>query len=506
MPDYIGQAKGNIFLSALGSFWTQIFEQKDLIATVLHGSSMNIADLYFRLCELMLGSALKDVPIFSRQTWSQLVWLRSNINVGTDQFYQYGDPLAYGDEDVYYGSVWPSSQTALRLPQDLENIGSFICNKIYNPSLVLVAGRDYLIRNQVIIFSSDIFENGLVPTRNIYDIDGNIIDQEISLWAPKVYVDKEDLYNKYGSLIGLKGKSSQEYKSLLLTTLALYTAGPKTRYVEGFLNAVFDLPIALDDEEIKYVITEGDETKVYTKKNLYVLDSTQSLVPLYPGKQLKVFDPFYEIVTIIQNRDHPFWLNNRNFLTLPKKLLSGDYQSPLFVQRAKVEYNIKIGATAVMPVKGTFSESLQTLFENYPLKIGMPGFKIGASKCGFDALNYIADQVKNNLFFILISSPKVKATNMTAGVTRLFKSVIPAFCSYIFMTELQDLQEEYNVIDSIEEDVAIYEGHTKLEELSLNKDIMDGHYGIVKIGQAVIGPLFIIGETKFNAGPMIIDN
>jgi hypothetical protein len=453
----------------------------------------------------MLGSALKDIPIFSRKTWQQLLWLRSNINVDTDQFYQYGDPIAYGDEGVYYGSAWPSAQTALKLPEGIEDIGSFVCNKIYNPSLVLVSGRDYVIKNNVIIFSSDIFGNSLVPTRNVYDIDGNIVDQEISLWAPRTYVDKKDLYHQYGSLIGINKSSSQEYKSLLLTTLALYTAGPKTRYVEGFLNAVFDLPIALDDEEIVYVVEEGDETKAYTKNNIYTLDNAQDLKPLYPGKQLKSFDPFYNIITIIQNRDHPFWLNNRNFLTLPTKLLSGDYYSPLFIERAKVEYEPKIGAVAKLPAKGLFSEELQEHFDNHPLKIGMPGFKIGTTSFSFDALDYIANQIKDNLFFIIISSTKAKATNMSADITRIFKSVIPAFCSYIIMTELRGQQEEYDLEDDITEDIAIYEGHTKTEDLVLNEDIMDGHYGVVKIGQAIIGNNFIVGETKFNSGPMIID-
>lgn len=478
MSKIIGQSYGNILLSSLGSFWNLIFKDKDLFTKICHGSEIELSNFYFRACEIILGTSVKDIPVFNKQNWKRIIWKKTQINVDTDGYYKYGQDIQYGDSQVFYGGKWPTQQISLKLPGNIINTSNFICNRIYNPSLILYNGKDYTISNGVINFISNIFDNPLVASRNIYDLTGNIIDKEISLWFPFIELDEKYLYDTYGQLLDINRQSSPQYKQLLVTIFSILTNGPKVKYLNGFLNAIFDQPIVIDESEVIKIIVDTDNKKiVYTDKNIYELDLDNTIIELEIGQTLTQFEAFYKNIQLISNSDEPTYLFNRDSFTVPLKLLGKDYYTDVVIKRKNIELENTVGSTFELHWdQGELNYDLEEVLEKLPISVDFPGAIVDGPTIKFDIMTYIIDQIKNNLWEILINIKNVEIGKLLPDVRKILDDIIPAWTAYLIVSNL-DLTDDIDTYDTndIEEDVNLFTGHTIFDKLIINTDIQEGH-------------------------------
>jgi len=504
MKHSLGSSSGNILLSSLGSFWNIIFKQKELLRVILNAQQIKIEDLYFRLCEIALGNSIENVSIFSKKHWYNLTLKESNIGVGTGALNQYGDDIIYGKDGLLYGGRRDQSEISLRLPDDIDGLGNFLCNRIYNPSHVLSKGRDFFIRNNVIVFKENIFNNDYIAYNTIYDDEGLQVDKEISLWVPVVYTDLKDMYHNFGVLFDIDRDSSPEYKIFLNVIISLFVNGPKRRYVEGFLNATFGLPIALDKETIKYIDTTDDYKTIYTKNNTYKLDRLMSITPLVVGQELEVFDTFHDVVEVIENKDSPTWIKNRKFFTIPDSLLSGEYLTPLTVLYKTVNVPLKVDSTFSLD-EVLMGETTVEL-EKVSLSVGMNGLAIGESNVKINTYDYITDQVKSNIFFIVLKSVYVNTAGMSKKFSNILKEALPAFCTYIMMSELEfDDVDLYNTLDQTAESISLGEGRSTRDTVYSTSEIRDGRFGVIQLGDPlIVDGGAILGSEEFIPGSLLI--
>lgn len=80
--------------------------------------------------------------------------------------------------------------------------------------------------------------------------DGFIYFREnpsVKLWAPEVYYDKEDPYNKYGQYIGFYQENSEKYYLALIALWTTYLLGPRPEFIEQGISILMGLPFAVDD-------------------------------------------------------------------------------------------------------------------------------------------------------------------------------------------------------------------------------------------------------------------
>lgn len=493
----------NNFLSVLGTFWSTVFEHQDLLRHLINGVELRLSDAYFRFCEIMLGESIKDIPVFSKETWKNVVFKESEINVDVGEFIKYGDPdVLYGDDYLYGGK---RTYTSTNFKVEFEDTGEFICNKVYNPSLLLTKNKDFSIRNNVLSFNVNPFDNPLVPIRNITDQAGEIVDREISLWIPNISINKEDIYKRYGTLINIYDKNSQSYKTLLNTIFGFMYNGPKIKIVKGFINAIFDFPIILDSTEtVNYIVEESSIATVYTDKNTYVLDypdDRSSVVQV--GAVLGQYEPLYDIINILDDKTSPNWWINRKYFNIPEKLLDENYLGPCRVKPENVYLNNTIGETFQLNLEGSFTPELQTRLENYPVMIGM-GQKIGET-FKINTMDLIVKQIKDNIFAITLDPTKTNFSDFSEQLVDVLDKNIPAYLAYIILADIGTNSDEYNLNDEIEETVTPQLCKTPEDNYIGDIDWFDGYYGLPKIGVGfIIGtPGLLIGRPFESKTPWL---
>ena len=129
---------GKNFIHALSSFWTTYFVDADMLRAYYEGVQVNMAQAYLDLLQTILGTSLRDMPLFSRHYFKYVEVPRSRF------FFTEG---ATADTDGY-----------LFTPTDYRVAGAtaFI-NKVLAPTASLTWKRDFTIQSRAFRFTKNLF-------------------------------------------------------------------------------------------------------------------------------------------------------------------------------------------------------------------------------------------------------------------------------------------------------------------------------------------------------------
>lgn len=497
-----GYTNGDMLLSALGSFWGQ-FYKNDMVRDYADGSGKQISNLYLRICEIILGSSLKDIPVFSSSSWELLVLKDSQKNTNVESFLKYGDTdLSYGADGLYYGGITYPLYSIYSVP--FVDTGNFMVNRIYEPTFFLRKGTDYVIRNNTILFLADLF-SGNIPIVYSYDADGNIIDREVYLWLPKVSFDESYLYKRYGYILGIPEHfdlSGEEYKNVLYSLLGLYTNGPKEKYVIGFMNAIFGIPISTESKEtIKYIedyidgeIGIPNRRKIYTDIKTYDLEINEYIKNFNIHDDLTLFTPFYSNIELSDNLQN---YSNADKITLPDYLLSGEYTSPLNILFSEISLPMSVGSEFSIGTENA-PDDKKDLWDHIPLEIGEM-FIISDDPVMFTSFDYVNEQIKYNISKIVLNDLYI--TGNKKKFIEILNSIVPAISILVIVSNLNMDQEQYSSDRIDDNDVSLGEGHFLQDGYNT---FIDGHYTQTGIGEETIIGYFAIGDYTFLDEPKVI--
>lgn len=149
--------------------------------------------------------------------------------------------------------------------------------------------------------------SGTIPTVSVY---------QLALWAPDALVDRLNLANNYGSIIGVEENSSESYRAFLRGLFQLYIFGPVLERIESALNVVLGLPVVKTDGEVmsqidvshstfNRIVTSGPDTGVTTT---YDFPKNTSLrTDLSVGTVLHAFEPFTTAAVVTDYIQDPTW-------------------------------------------------------------------------------------------------------------------------------------------------------------------------------------------------------
>lgn len=489
-----GYNDSRILLNALGTFWSTFFTEKDLIQKTLSGMTIDFENEYFRFCENVLALAVKDIPVFNRERWRNIRLLESKINVDTGNFLLYGAGTEYGNSSSLYGGQLAGEGFSFKL-DNVEEINGFVVNRIYDPSVIMVGNRDFLFSGGVIHFTTNIFDNPLIATRNIIDSNNTIVDREASLWITEVHTDRQYLWKNYGSLFNLFDTSSEKYKTLLRSLLAIHMNGPKIRYSEGFVNAALGLPIIIEKEEtIRHIITEGSNKKIVTDFHTYDIVDEFINEEIVIGATLQEFTPIHNYVTFLDNKRTPKWWISKKFFSVPQNLLDEGYISDILVKNKTIDVEAKIGEKFPLEFLGNVTPEKRELLENVPLTIGMQGLVIGQPLVKINYLDYVAGMVADNLVAIEYDPTKVTTKNFDLLINDFFANLIPVHCAFTILTEV-GVEDQYDTGNDTIDEIEHFDGDIIVDDLRHNLDYNDGYFGLPRIG------LFKINEPNILAHP-----
>jgi hypothetical protein len=88
-----------------------------------------------------------------------------------------------------------------------------------------------------------------------YEVTHNV--REIAMWGCDVLVDRETLYNNFGSLLAAKKPTSEQYRQFLLGVSQLFVIGPTLERFESALNVMANLPVIREDGEKLIAYSNG---------------------------------------------------------------------------------------------------------------------------------------------------------------------------------------------------------------------------------------------------------
>lgn len=305
--------RGKAFLSTLGTFWDQIFEDHLFLSTLLDSGGQNWIDQYRSTLEIVDSISRFDIPLLRQQRWYGIEFLESAKNATPLNLLNYGEGAVYGpqpaDTDFSPGQVFDygvpfslSTQTNFELPADIKYISGFLDNPS-SPTAVMSEGSDFYIDtdNRTVVFLKDPFK--VFPVRDIYDAAGNVTDRAISLWAFNVKIDIAALYYQFAFNVGQYVESLEGYKDLTNAIYDCLVLGPSRQVVNALISAMFGVKTCkVDGETVERIYsTAGEPTIIVTDSSVYTFNENATPI-VSVGDTLSLFDSMVDVVQFYYNK------------------------------------------------------------------------------------------------------------------------------------------------------------------------------------------------------------
>lgn len=487
LPDYPASDfdQGRLLLQQLGSFWTNVFQDSDILQAHFRSSGHEHGQFYLNFLETVACLSRYTVPVFHTQNWYLMTARISEAR-----------KLAalYRDDDLVYGAqtgtvegrpaggvqLYGAPDTKLSLvpmPVELTDAKFTLQNLVVYPSKAWVNGVDYHVDQDrhALAFRTDPFTDPLVSKRDVLDDAGNIVDTEIAIWVYKGEFDLNYVYIHFGYVLGLKMKSSEGYKQLLNACWNMYVDGFSVKHLSSFLSAISGTPTAIGPSEtVQFIRTETDRQLVITDSQVYSLPLLAT-VTVAVGDVLTAGQTICDAVTVEE-----FSRSDPNYSILPaialsKSFLSGGYFGELTFKNHDVALEYlgpdEDGKAVVRFETGGFPADVETFWDfvhnagkaegktlanlldtrtaptNEPTALNLPSI--------VNPMQFMLDNLmRNNLFAI-----KVRQSAFNPGATgvssfRFLRQVIPPHTTYVVFVELTPALDSIDLSTAGDEDAA----------------------------------------------------
>ena len=463
--------QGSQLLAQLGSFWFNIFGDRDVLQAQLRSVAQSQAQNYLNYLETVACVSRLTVPVFHTEYWSLLTVTQSQANATATL---YGpNNLVYGPQTGsvpgrpagttwLYGQRNLANQLFIKLPENLVDMPITVQNLVVNPSRVYVKNIDYEIVNGYLLFRGDPFTDPLVPKRDVLDANGVKVDTEIALWVYNGQIDLKQIYSQFGYALGVMLKSSQDYKDLLNAFADMIVMGTSLKGVQQFLFALSGAPAILDPQETVQVIqNQGNTILVVTTSRVYRVPNTANLLVSLGGTYYQG-DPVTDAVSITELSGANPDMSVLPVLTLSDRFLSGGYFSEISFKNHTValEYlgtDSQNKAVVRFETSGfpgdveQFWQNVQTngelagktlaeLLDTRTNPVGEPGplnLPATVNPVEFMLQNLFA----NNLFIINVRPASFGANTPGLQLFRLLRRVVPPHTTFIVFMNLTPVED-----------------------------------------------------------------
>ena len=467
---------GRNFSTFLGSFWSSLFDEGALGESIGFASAEMLCELYLDTIDVINSSSIDSTPVFNRKNVYPLVISESQLD-------NYSEKPIYGENGNYgrqletskyesgaylqYGEISRLNANYVYPVSDkISKIGGVALNRLFNPSVTLINGSDYIFKDGKVFFKKNPFENVLVPKRAIQDQATGDIDREIVIWFCDVDEDDFKLYNKYGFIFTNIKKSSEQYKKIIQKLFNVLSSGSSSDSLRSYLSVIAGSPVVIETQETVQEISDGPEGKlVITDKNIYVVDSDINISSeIEVGKIVKSGTPIADIVEIYNTKKDGWWnnlaampmkigntSNTSGFISFPNKYEKGEYGTELSSsQYSKPLYFKLIGEEKYVK---EFWDNLNKKSKKAKINWGHKLFqKYSITKADSDFLSkkdiflnpaeiFCQDLFKDNILPIKIKLNKVKNYKIFFSTIDPIELITPVNCILMLFLEVGLIDE-----------------------------------------------------------------
>lgn len=260
-------------LALLGTHWTNFYQGAALVRDSLYAAAQAEAQSYLDLTEAVLAVSRMTIPVYHRRHWTLLTLKQSD---GLNRVLRYADGAVYGpqpDTGYTYRYGVPGPALSRLYPADGRlTQAPVLTDRMFEPQVVLFAEADYRLdpKTHELSFRDDPFENPHIPTRPIYNQQGEIVDREAAIWIYGGEYDRENIYTHFGYVLELTAQSSQAYKDTVNAAYDLITTGTSGNLLMQLLSAATGIPVARSDGEVvQHIVEDSTQTHVITDQRVY---------------------------------------------------------------------------------------------------------------------------------------------------------------------------------------------------------------------------------------------
>lgn len=305
-------ARGDV-KSALGSFWSGIFEDQDLLDSVIAAKVLEAAQLHI---DVMENLSLRDhtgSPLFHREHWHPLVIRRSERNSAPGLVIGMPDTPSIGPQETAPGNPHPyvegevfevgrndDKSKVFTYPFTafegcpLTGVRTCLCDSISKPAHILMQGRDFTVDRGTLIIRReyDPFDVGGYRT---VEVPGSYTDASTGtacadslavLWLCDAEFDTNNVGDFLGYPMGIDAASTPVAKECLAALWDAVVYGLTPRCLNVLLGALFRVPTAQADETVEKVDGICPYT-VVTDKNVYLVEAGELVDSLVVGTTLR---------------------------------------------------------------------------------------------------------------------------------------------------------------------------------------------------------------------------
>ena len=289
-------ARGDV-KTALGSFWSDVFDDQELLDSVIAAKVLDAAQLHI---DVMEDLSLRDhagSPLFHRAHWHPLVIRRSARNSAPGLVIGMPDTPSIGPQKTASGNDHPyvegeifevgrngEKSKVFTYPFSafdgcrLDSVRTCICDSISSPGHVLVQGRDFAIDRGVITVRREADPFDVEGYRTV-EVPGSYTDASTGmtcadrlavLWLCDAEFDTNNVGDFLGYPMGIDAASTPVAKECLSALWDAVVYGLTPRCLNTLLGALFRVPTALYDETVESVLGIGPHI-VVTDRHVYAV-------------------------------------------------------------------------------------------------------------------------------------------------------------------------------------------------------------------------------------------
>ena len=371
-----------VLYRSLGSFWTQIFQDKKFISGYTIGLAEEAIQRYYDLLEVISSYSVKDTPVFHKEKWKPIRILKSEYG-NTPFVFEPGSAIfgAQASTDAYYKNTvfqfgfpkQPVSEVfTFAVGEEFKDFG-VISDRIFNPSVFLCNGSDVILDNGVLYFNQNIFDNPNIIKTDVIsengekvqftDSGGNLVDDQlIILWAYHSQIDKSILFNNFGYLFELHLDNTQFFKDILKAVFDLFVDGPTIQNIVTICASFLNIQTVIEETEIvESVFDDSRYHFIVTDKHVYKFDLTHTLQPdITQGVVLSGGDLLTTDIAYYDNVISPGWWKTTDVvkpkLALSQYLFLGNYESQFIISNDIDLVTVNSLGDIVFPIEGTAAD------------------------------------------------------------------------------------------------------------------------------------------------------
>lgn len=280
IPQDLHTGARGVVKSSLGSFWSDIFEDQDLLDSVIAAKILEAAQLHIDVMESLSLRDHTGSPLFHREHWHPLIIRRSERNsapglvIGMPDTPSIGpqktspdNPHPYIEGEVFEVGRNDDQSKVFTYPFKafdgcrLVSVRTCICDSVAKPGHLLMQGRDFTIDRGTLTIrrESDPFDVGGYRT---IEMPGSYTDATTGiahadslavLWLCDAEFDTNNVGDFLGYPMGIDAASTPVAKECLAALWDAVVYGLTPRCLNVLLGALFRVPTAAGDETVEVV-------------------------------------------------------------------------------------------------------------------------------------------------------------------------------------------------------------------------------------------------------------